>query len=120
MVAIVIIPDALKALAERAVKQLSPASQGEAFSIRLFPVDADSSAKPTHWACLPGVSEETLQQISKLVASPPFAGVSNLATCEADQTAEQFTELCDKLGLQQQPEPIDRGMCPTCGQALPA
>jgi hypothetical protein len=120
MVAIIIIPDALKPFAEQAVKQLSPHSEGESFSVRLFPVDADGAAKPTHWACMPIISEEVHQQIAKLVSSPPFAGVSHLATCEVDDTLEQFAALCNKLGLRQQVDLDHPEVCPACGQALHA
>jgi hypothetical protein len=117
MIAILIIPGALKPIAEQAVQQLSPASEGETFSIGLIPAGAGDTTPPTHWACMPGVDQEALGKIAFLVASPPFAGVSHLVSCEITETLAQFSVLCDQLQLKQRPDPAtEHRTCPTCGQ----
>ena len=94
MVAIVIIPDALKALAEAAVLQLAPLSVGESFTVPLVSNVGPPSALPTHWASLPIVSAGTAEQIQQLLSSTPFQGQCGVVICDPDRAVDEFRRLC--------------------------
>ena len=100
MLAIVIIPESLKSLAEKAVRQLAPQSEGESFSVPLCPVGQESATSlPTHWASLPLVSAEVAEQIHRLLSSSPFLGQGALVTCDPDQAVESFRLICAEWRL---------------------
>ena len=89
MVAIVIVPAELKPQAEQAVKQLAPESSGESFIVPLKTVTS-APGVPTHWACLPIASNDTLVQIQTMVHQPPFSPQSILGICDSEQIESEF------------------------------
>ncbi len=100
MVAIVIVPSALKLLAERAVRQLAPESAGESFIVPL--VSIGQAGPASHWACLPIVSAATLEQIRQMVQNRPFAPSSVLASSEAEVVPEVFENILREQGLERE------------------
>lgn len=117
MLAIVIIPHSLKSLAEQAVRQLAPQSEGESFTVPLCPVGQEAitpNSLPTHWACLPVVSTEVAEQIHRLLSSAPFLGQGALVTCDPDEAVESFRLICAEWKLVQMEgeEPKAEGLMP--------
>lgn len=98
MVAIVIVPDSLKAAAEQCVSQLSPESVGESFTIPLCSVSSPSGPV-THWASLPIVSDAVYGQVLGMATNPPFAGQVYCASCGPEEAATLFAELISELQL---------------------
>ena len=98
MVAIIIIPTALKAVAEKCTAQLSPGSEGDSFIVPLWPA-GKLDGEPTHWASLPGVSDETWEQIRNLANSYPFLGIAYVTSCENDECAEAFAKTLEQYSL---------------------
>ena len=98
MVAIIIVPAALKSLAEKCTAQLSPGSVGDSFIVPLWPA-GKLDGEPTQWASLPGVSDEAWEQIQKLASSPPFLSVTHVSHCESEDCASAFAEALERLGL---------------------
>ena len=98
MVALVIIPEALKARAEAAVSQLSPLSVGESFSV---PLGAIAEGPVTHWGCLPIVNEETYQRIHQLLIHIASEGGWSLVACDDTEIEAAFSRERMAAGLVQ-------------------
>ncbi len=99
MVAIIIVPGSLKPAAEKCVAMVSPGSVGESLTIPLGPI-GKTDGPPTHWASLPIVSDEALEQLGKLSRSPMFAGQAFVTTCEVERVPEAFAAQLESLGLE--------------------
>jgi hypothetical protein len=98
MVAVVVVTDAMKSLAESLAPQLYPACSGEQFSL---PLVSTTGGPVTHWASLPNVSDGVLARLSEMVATAPFVGQCWMATCEPDRARETFEALIGSLGVQE-------------------
>lgn len=98
MVAVMVIPAALKAGAEAAVAAVYLDCVGGVFTC---PLSANGTELVTHWAAAPIVEDVVLANIQAMAATEPFASTSVLELCEPLSTASTMRTVLQSLNLQQ-------------------
>lgn len=97
---IIIMPAAMKALAEAAARKIDPTSQGEDFATPLRTIGSESI---THWANLPNVTDaDVIAAIRQLAQSATEQGGIYLK-CGPGSVRAQFLALIAANGLEEVP-----------------
>lgn len=96
MVAVIVIPAALKAGAEAAVAMVYPGCVGGVFTC---PLSVDGAEPVTHWGAATIVADDVMESIEYMATQEPFASLAHLRTCEPISAADTFKTLRTELGL---------------------
>ncbi|MFO1005266.1 MAG: hypothetical protein U0929_04845 [Planctomycetaceae bacterium] len=104
MVCTMIIPDAIKPLAEATAAALDPLSEGVAFAT---PLRLVGSTTVTHWSCSPNLTDTSvIAAIRTFAASQQFAG-GIYYECPADNVRNEYLALVNRNGLEENPVEVE-------------